>query len=123
MRIKINNFQRKLFKSKGNQSRETETNANMPLKSPVHKIIWRLENWRESDYVFCVEMYFGRLTAFQRLEDWKTGDYRNVFREIGESVTLSKCIPGDWRTGERVFISKCILYRNVFREIDCIPGD
>ena len=54
MKIKINNFQRKLFKSKGNQSRETETNANMPLKSPVHKIIRRLENWRKSDYI---EMY------------------------------------------------------------------
>jgi len=34
-------------------------------------------------------------------------------------------IPGDWKTGERVIISKCIPgdYQNVLREIDCIPGD
>jgi hypothetical protein len=42
-----------------------------------------LEDWRKGDYI---EMYSGRLA------DWRKDD----------------CIPGDWKTGERMIISKCI---------------
>ena len=78
MKIKINNFQRKLFKSKGNQSRE---NSNQVIKN------------RDE-------------------EDLKNDDYRNVFREIGESINV--IILKMTLFLEIGVLEKEWLYRNVF---------
>jgi len=94
-----------------------ETHYNIGMYS------WRLEDWRKSG---CIELYSERLEKVLipyswRLEYWRESDCIKMY-------SISACIsgdfiPGDWSTRERMIASKCILYRHVFLEIDCILRD
>jgi len=63
----------------------------MPLKSPVRKVIRKL-NIKKIFFPKCEPE--NTLIKFIQSRDWK----------IGERVIISKCIPGDWQIGERINI-------------------